>query len=101
MHKGKGDIAAEQRAAVVGNAGEQRIGERADGGNGGDAQHQRGEENAEAGKAAAQFPPRQPNSENKHGHSYIFSAEDAGNLFSVLRESAAPSALSLFVAISV
>ena len=65
MHKRKGDIATEQRAAVVGNAGEERIGERADGGNGGDAKHQRGEENAKAGKAAAQFAPRQPNSEKK------------------------------------
>ena len=61
MDERKGDIAAEQRAAVVGDAGQERVGERADGGNGGNAQHQRGEENAEAGKAAAQFPPRQPN----------------------------------------
>src|SRR5262249_39208554 len=58
-------VAAEERTSLFGKAGEEGLSERPDACDRGNAQRQRGEEDAKAGKAAAQFAPRKANGESQ------------------------------------
>ena len=56
----RADIAAEQEARVAADPGNHRLGQRPDPGDGGDPEHEAGQENAKTANAAAQLAPRQP-----------------------------------------
>ena len=68
MHQVHDDVAAEQGAALFGEPGEERLRQRLHAGDGGDAEHQAGEEDAKAGQPRAHLAPRQSKGEEQSVH---------------------------------
>ena len=63
----EGDVAAEDRPALAGDAVGHAAGDRADAGDGGDAERDAGEEDAEAAQAAAQLADREARRDGEPG----------------------------------